>query len=153
MTRGEAEKLVLDAEGRLCVQFFRRADGSVLTADCPVGLAALRRRVARTASAVASIVFGFVGGLFGIRAAEGALSILPVGDVPVVPINSYLESTDLEIVVGQADFDEGYRLERGEMVMGSPVIESLPKRNIFIRRGRSADSHKTYRITRLGVAK
>ena len=54
MPRGEAEALVRDAEGRLCVRFFRRADGTVLTQDCPVGLEKVRRRLRRIGSAVAA---------------------------------------------------------------------------------------------------
>jgi hypothetical protein len=46
MTRAEAEALVGRAEGRLCVRFYRRADGTILTQNCPVGLRALKRRVA-----------------------------------------------------------------------------------------------------------
>jgi hypothetical protein len=38
MTAEEATALILEAEGKLCVQIYRRADGTVLTADCPVGL-------------------------------------------------------------------------------------------------------------------
>ena len=46
MTRAEAEALVGRAEGRLCVRFYRRADGTILTQNCPVGLRALKRRAA-----------------------------------------------------------------------------------------------------------
>src|SRR6185369_11666555 len=57
MSRSEAEKLIASTEGRLCARLFRRADGTVLTKDCPVGLRALRRRVAkRTAAVFAAIV-------------------------------------------------------------------------------------------------
>lgn len=45
MTRADAEALLRAHEGRLCARLYRRDDGSVITADCPVGLAALRRRV------------------------------------------------------------------------------------------------------------
>jgi hypothetical protein len=38
----EAESLVQQHEGRLCVRFYRRRDGTVLTGDCPVGLRAAR---------------------------------------------------------------------------------------------------------------
>ena len=34
MTRDEAEALVRSAEGELCVQLYRRADGTVVTKDC-----------------------------------------------------------------------------------------------------------------------
>ncbi len=42
MTRAEAEALVFKTEGdRVCVRFYRRADGKVLTEDCPRGLEAV----------------------------------------------------------------------------------------------------------------
>lgn len=43
----QAAALVREREGELCVRFFRRADGTLLTADCPRGLAAVRQRVRR----------------------------------------------------------------------------------------------------------
>jgi hypothetical protein len=46
MTREEAELLVLSKEGNLCVQLWKRADGTVITADCPVGLRRKRMRLA-----------------------------------------------------------------------------------------------------------
>jgi hypothetical protein len=45
LTRTAAEKLVNDREGRLCVRFYRRHDDTVLTQDCPRGLAAARAAV------------------------------------------------------------------------------------------------------------
>ena len=63
MTRAEAENLIMNSEGRLCVRFYRRADGSILTIDCPVGWQAIKRRVSRTAAAFASLFFGLLGGL------------------------------------------------------------------------------------------
>jgi len=52
MTRHEAEELIRTHEGRLCVRFFRRADGTILTKNCPRGLQRLVRRVSRIAAAV-----------------------------------------------------------------------------------------------------
>ena len=46
MTREEAELLVLSKEGNLCVQLWKRTDGTVITADCPVGLRRKRMRLA-----------------------------------------------------------------------------------------------------------
>jgi len=63
MTKVEAESLLINAEGRLCVRFYKRSDGTILTEDCPVGWAAFKRRVSKTAAAVASLVFGVIGGL------------------------------------------------------------------------------------------
>jgi hypothetical protein len=40
----EALALIREKEGRLCLRLWRRADGTVLTADCPVGRRARARR-------------------------------------------------------------------------------------------------------------
>jgi hypothetical protein len=65
MTRDEAEALVMNAEGRLCVRFYRRLDGSILTSDCPVGWARLKHRTRLYAAAMASLLMAlFTGMLF-----------------------------------------------------------------------------------------
>ncbi len=64
LTCEQAEKLVRQKEGRLCVRFYRRADGTVLTRDCPVGLRAVRRRLAVVSgTAAAAVLTVLVGGL------------------------------------------------------------------------------------------
>jgi hypothetical protein len=44
LTAEEASSLIRRNEGSLCVRLFRRDDGRVLTADCPVGLRARLQR-------------------------------------------------------------------------------------------------------------
>jgi hypothetical protein len=63
MRRQEAEALITKTEGRLCVRFYRRADRSVLTRNCPVGLKAVIRRVAWVARVVLGMILSFVSGL------------------------------------------------------------------------------------------
>jgi hypothetical protein len=63
MTRSDAESLIARTEGRLCVRFYRRRDGSIITRDCPVGLRAIRRRVSYVARAIGSMVLGLFAGL------------------------------------------------------------------------------------------
>jgi len=63
MTRTEAENLIMNAEGRLCVRFYKRADGSVLTQDCPVGWAKVKNRTKAYITALASLIFTFFGAL------------------------------------------------------------------------------------------
>jgi len=65
LTRAEAESLVARTEGRLCGRLYRRADGTVLTKDCPTGLRAARRRVGRAAAAAFAAVLSLCGGAFG----------------------------------------------------------------------------------------
>ena len=57
LTAAEATALIRESEGHLCVRLYRRVDGTVLTADCPVGLRrAVRRRLLRLA-AVGVVIF------------------------------------------------------------------------------------------------
>jgi hypothetical protein len=44
MTAEQTEALLADPSGRPCVRFFQRADGTVMTADCPVGARRARRQ-------------------------------------------------------------------------------------------------------------
>src|SRR5688572_21153699 len=53
-----AEKVALHSDG-LCVRFFRRQDGTVLTRDCPVGLE--RKRLLRRVE-IRRAVCGFAAG-------------------------------------------------------------------------------------------
>jgi hypothetical protein len=63
MTRDEAESFVRDRVGgeRTCVQFYRRTDGTVMTRDCPIGIAAFRKRLGRVAAGCAAVVAGILG--------------------------------------------------------------------------------------------
>jgi len=63
MTRTEAERLVSQAEGRVCIRYYQRRDGSILTKNCPVGLAAIKRRLSRVATAIGSTVLSFFAGI------------------------------------------------------------------------------------------
>lgn len=43
MTKEEAEQLITEKEGKLCARFYQRADGTILTGNCPVGVRTARR--------------------------------------------------------------------------------------------------------------
>ncbi|QQS39687.1 MAG: hypothetical protein IPM63_09890 [Acidobacteriota bacterium] len=82
MTRVEAEKLIMNTEGRLCARFYRRADGTVITKDCPVGLAAARKKVRKFWTATASLVMALFAGI-GLASLGGEEDTGPVmGEIP-----------------------------------------------------------------------
>jgi hypothetical protein len=100
MSRQEAETLIREKEGRLCVRFYRRRDGTVLVDDCPVGLRKARRwLVARLAGVVA------------------ALALVPLLE-PLVSVEA------MRIYLGLDDFPAERRMmgkiavDDGQMVMG-----------------------------------
>ena len=47
MSAEDAEGLLRQREGRLCVRYYQRSDGGVMTKDCPKGLRAVRVRLVR----------------------------------------------------------------------------------------------------------
>ncbi len=63
MTKSEAESFIARNEGSVCVRFYRRRDGSIITDNCPVGLRAIRRRMSYIGRAVASAALSFFTGL------------------------------------------------------------------------------------------
>lgn len=68
MTRDEATRLVAGANGRLCVRFYQRHDGTIITRDCPVGLARVRERTAvvwRRVAAAAALVLAATPAILG----------------------------------------------------------------------------------------
>jgi hypothetical protein len=54
MSDDAVEALISEKEGHLCVRLYQRADGTLLTSDCPVGLRAVRRKLTRAVGAVAA---------------------------------------------------------------------------------------------------
>ena len=53
MTTAEAQTLIAEKEGDLCIRLYRRKDGTVINADCPVGVR--RKRVTRFAAAAMAL--------------------------------------------------------------------------------------------------
>jgi hypothetical protein len=121
MTRREAEALVTSAEGRLCVRFYRRADGTILTRNCPVGLSALKRRAAHVATATLTAVLGFFAGLGLNVGIERTLSpsIMEESAVPappMPPVNPLDAVEEVEVSVGELV---------PQLVMGRPEVGEI----------------------------
>jgi hypothetical protein len=60
MKRAEAEALVMQTEGNLCVRFYPRGDGTVLTQDCRTVLASARRKLALMLGLAATLLLGLL---------------------------------------------------------------------------------------------
>lgn len=63
MTATEAEAFLREClpAGRVCVRLYRRHDGTILTKDCPVGLAKLAARVRQTVTRAFCALLGLIG--------------------------------------------------------------------------------------------
>jgi len=114
MTRSEAEHLIARNEGRLCVRFYRRRDGSIITKDCPVGLRAIRRRVSYVARAIGSMVLGLFAGLGVHEAFTSFVPFRPERTMGVVARN-----VDSPPQVGEPDLLE--LPSQGQLIRKEPV--------------------------------
>jgi hypothetical protein len=72
MTRAEALRLVQNGEGRLCVKFYRRHDGTIMTSNCPKGLRAVKRRIVKLSAAVLAAILSAPGWLANVHASPSA---------------------------------------------------------------------------------
>jgi hypothetical protein len=112
MTSDEAEALLSRAEGRVCVRFYRRADGTVTTLDCaPQRFEALRRRTRRALAFAAAMVVSTVSAVLGLG--------LTTGETPT-PAQRVERWIDPEpVIMGEAPIDVVDIVE-------TDVPESLP---------------------------
>ena len=121
MTREEAEALIVAKEGRLCVRYFQRKDGTILLKDCVVGVAQKRKRRVIAAGA-AALLAGGTGAAYRLTRSE------PAPRVPMVEVSSestidHMEvSHEIEPSMPEPDWHE----TKGRMMMGdmaAPPIE------------------------------
>lgn len=142
MTRRESERLVMASEGRLCVRFYRRRDGTTLTQNCPVGLRALKRRVSRISSAVAAAAISFFAGV----------GVSPQADQSGTAVGEAAYAT-----ADEADMAQGLWVG-GRASYGAPVQGALLGGVIFlfgypllkIRQRKEAKERESLRIWRRG---
>lgn len=59
LTREEAEALIIEKEGKLCVRYYQRTDGTILLKDCSIGIVQKRKRRV-IAAGVAALLGGSV---------------------------------------------------------------------------------------------
>lgn len=88
MSKTEAERLIGQAEGRVCVRYYRRRDGSIITQNCPIGLRAIKRRLSRVATAAVSSVLSFMAGVGFYRIADNGFLVRPhvMGEMVTVDV-------------------------------------------------------------------
>jgi hypothetical protein len=104
MTRDEALAFLAQREGRTCVRMFKRPDGTVITRDCPVGLAAVRAKFVRLSLATA-----------GLFLAMFAMATAAFAKVPF-----------LRNFLSHSRFDQIQQQRQVQMVMGDICVPVMP---------------------------
>ncbi len=125
LTTGQAEDLIRNTEGRLCVRFYRRKDGSIITQNCPQGLQVIKDKFNRTrARIVAALLtfFGSLGLLWWLKSELAPPSII-MGSIAVdnrLPIIR-------PAIIGEPIMGDIAPPEMGAMQLPSTVVERSEK--------------------------
>ncbi len=83
MSKADAESMIATSEGRICARFYRRADGSVMTKDCPVGWQRVKNRTRTVVTAFASLFATFFGAIGIVSVFSRPSRTLEVGTIAV----------------------------------------------------------------------
>ncbi len=83
LSRSEAEELIEKMEGHLCARYYVRHDGTVLTADCPVGWRNAQAKLTRIVGALVVTILGIFGvSLTALAMVQGGLPGQPRNRMP-----------------------------------------------------------------------
>ena len=107
MTEAEATALVEAGNGRVCVRFYQRGDGTVVTRDCPGGRRSRRRWLAVATTAAAALVVGYaliltalIDSPNGRRTLAGRARQLPAWVQEIEPVRRFIDWIDPPILMG-----------------------------------------------------
>ncbi|GJM25758.1 MAG: hypothetical protein DHS20C16_21730 [Phycisphaerae bacterium] len=101
MNRADAEELILNSEGRLCVRYHARADGTIITRDCPVGRGLVRRRLRWIAACIVGAFSAIVGTVFAITGGSGFFRVGQMREFKAfAPICDRLSPPPVYIIAG-----------------------------------------------------
>lgn len=118
MTREEAEALVIERNGDLCVRYFQRTDGTILLADCTVGVKRRRRQRWIAAGAATLLASGGVAAMAPGYVTMGGLTPAPIVEDP---------PHTLPVTAGPSDTGSVPPREEGRYVMGDVAATAVLK--------------------------
>lgn len=136
MTKQDAERLITQAEGRLCIRYYRRADGTILTNNCPVGLRALKRRLSRIAGAFASAVISFCAGVLAVTGLRQQSPVTTAAPRVLIKVNeTFPEMRPMMGTYSAPDYIQGQTV-RGDYAPIEVVGKVAPETHITERPAR-----------------
>jgi hypothetical protein len=140
MKRKDALDLLRATEGKICARIYRRKDGTILTADCPVGVALLARKAKRAVLGACIATLGAVGALLALLASSTTTErVIPHGvrDAVTTKVHQLVDAKDKLIVpeppdhavAGGLAYDP--RMEMGDVALPAPA-RSEPQPHVYV---------------------
>ncbi len=101
MDRTGAEELIRNSEGRMCIRYHARADGTIITRDCPVGRGLVLRRFRRIAACVVGAFGALIGTAFALAGPIPFREISPLRDMKAFAyICDRLSPRQIQVMMG-----------------------------------------------------
>ena len=119
MSQNDAEKLLKTHEGSLCVRYYRRTDGTIMTNNCPVGLRTIRKVYLKTAAGAAALF----GVMFGGIASMGARKQEPEPQPEITVGGMERNPTPITVPPKQKDPEPEHLMGRVTAQFSSRVLE------------------------------
>jgi hypothetical protein len=127
MTAQEISQLISASKGqRLCGRLYRRADGTLLTSDCPVGFRAVVRRISRYAGVALSTALSAIPATAQTQHIGSSLMQIAPAETGIVvtvvdPTGAVIPSADVWIRNHDGKVAEGKTDERGRFTSQAVV--------------------------------
>lgn len=142
LTREEAEALILEKEGRLCVRYFQRNDGTILLKDCSIGITQKRKRRVIALGVAALLGGGVFAAIKLTRPSPGtgnsSFDVAASIDELAMPITQTTEPSERYEIMGDMSFEPGVHATMGAVAMPPPPAEpvsegtKLPSGNVVV---------------------
>jgi hypothetical protein len=124
LSREQAERLIIEKNGDLCARYFQRTDGTILLADCSVGIK--QKRKTNVLAASAAMLLAGTGGLAGFlklsrhHAVPAPTPVVEVrmGTAAVVPD---VPPSDVHEVMGDVGVEPDVHEMKGQMIEVAPI--------------------------------
>jgi TonB family protein len=130
MTKEAAEDLIRKTEGRLCIRFYRRNDGTILTDNCPLGLHAIKKRLSSLSAAIATAVLSFlanVGLLWWVDRERVEVGIFPVSILHQDQVHPLYPTVTTGVLVRPGSSSEVSTIQRGEsFIRDRAILKVMP---------------------------
>jgi hypothetical protein len=120
MSAQEIAATVREKDGKLCARFYQRADGTMLTADCPLGVGRFWRQVKARMFASAALLAVAAGATMAVTSGKAETGYKPPGKFTLLWQNACLK---VETWLGLAP---QRRAVMGKMVMGDICVTPPP---------------------------
>ncbi len=121
MTEVEVLRTISQREGRICGRFYQRADGTMLTKNCPVGFRAHIRRVSRIAGAALSAAMSLGATVFAQA-------------IPKQTTVHVDKKADSIVTVNVMD-SSGAIIQKADVVLEDAIRHGLPRRGVTDDKG------------------